>query len=106
MGLFLKSHEKLSGPKSHVLLRPAFSVKLVFYVVKLVVYVLRGIKIKISANFRATRRLRFEDAKRIRPSEMQPKSFGTFATRAPDVACSLRCKGCFTKGTAKLNDQL
>ena len=40
-------------------LRPAHSVKLVFS------YVVKGLKIKISAKFRASRPIRFEDAKRI-----------------------------------------
>ena len=53
-GSFLESPEKL-----FVKLRPAYSVKLVFS------YVVKGIKIKITAKFQATRRLRFEDTKRI-----------------------------------------
>ena len=32
---------------------------------------------KITATFRASRRLRFEDTKRIMSPEMRPKSFGT-----------------------------
>ena len=42
-------------------------------------YVVKGIKIKITAKFRASRRLRFKDTKRI----MSPKSFGTFEKQAP-----------------------
>ena len=41
----------------------------------------KGIKIKIT-KFRASRRLRFEDAKRIMPPEIRPKSFGTFEKQA------------------------
>ena len=65
---------KLYGPeKPFVKLRPAYFVKLVFS------YVIKGIKIKITAKFRDTEHLRFEDTKRI----MSPKSFGTFEKRAP-----------------------
>ena len=49
--------------------RPAYSVKLVFS------YVVKGIKVKISAKFRASRRLRFEDTKGTMSPEMGPKSF-------------------------------
>ena len=58
-----RKSRKLFGPeKAFVILQPAYSVKLVFS------YVVKGIKIKISAKFRGSRRLRFEDA--------PPKSFG------------------------------
>ena len=51
---------KLFGPQEpFVRLRSAYSIKLIFS------YVVKGIKIKITAKFRASRRLRFEDAKRI-----------------------------------------
>ena len=38
---------------------------------------------KIIAKFRASRRLRFEDTKRIMSPEIHPKSFGTFEKQAP-----------------------
>ena len=66
---------KLFGPeKPFVKLRPAYSVKLVFS------YVVKGIKIKIkiTAKFRGSGLLSFEDTKRVMSSEMRPKSFGTF----------------------------
>ena len=70
---------QLFGPeKPFVKLRPAYSVKLVFS------YVVKGMKIKITAKFRASRRLRFEDTKRIMSPEMRPKSFGTFEKRTPE----------------------
>ena len=51
-----RKSRKLFGPeKPFVKLRPAYSVKLVFS------YVVKGIKIKITAKFRASRRLSFED---------------------------------------------
>ena len=51
---------KLYGPeKPFVKLRPAYSVKLVFS------YVVKGVKVKITAKFRDTGLLRFEDTKRI-----------------------------------------
>ena len=46
-------------------------------------YVVKGIKIKITAKFRASRRLSFEDTKRIMSPEMRPKSLGTFEKQAP-----------------------
>ena len=77
-GSVSRNSRKLFGPgKSFVELRPAYSVKLVFS------YVVKGIKIKITAKFRASSRLRFEDTNRIVSPEMRPKSFGTFEKRAP-----------------------
>ena len=74
-----RKSRKLFGPvKPFVELRPAYSVKLVFS------YVVKGIEIKITAKFRASRRLRFEDTKRIMSPEMCPKRFGTFEKLATD----------------------
>ena len=73
-----KSRELFGPEKPFVKLWPAYSVKLVFK------YVVKGIKIKITAKFRASRRLRFEDSKRIMSPEIRPKSFGTFEKQAPD----------------------
>ena len=50
-----KSRELCGSEKPFVKARYAYSVKLVFS------YVLKGIKTKITAKFRASRRLRFED---------------------------------------------
>ena len=72
-----KSRELFEPEKPFVKLRPAYSVKLVFS------YVVKGIKIKITVKFRASRRLRFEDTKRTMSPEIRPKSFGTFEKRAP-----------------------
>ena len=72
-----KSRELFGPEKPVVKLRPAYSVKLVFS------YVVKGIKIKITAKFRASGRLRFEDTKRIMSPEIRPKSFGTFEKQAP-----------------------
>jgi len=44
--------------------------------------VIKGTQIKIAAKFPASRRLRFEDTKRIMSPETRPKSFGTFEKRA------------------------
>ena len=56
LGPVSRKSRKLFGPeKPFVKLRPAYSVKLVFS------YVVKGIKIKITAKFRASIRLRFED---------------------------------------------
>ena len=46
---------------------------------------LKGIKINITAKFRASGRLRFEDTKRIMSPEIRPKSFGTFKKRVPGL---------------------
>ena len=72
-----KSRELFGPEKPFVKLRPAYSVKLVFS------YVVKGIKIKITAKFRASRRLRFEHTKRIMSPKIRPKSFGTFEKQAP-----------------------
>ena len=77
-----KSRKLFGSEKPSLKLRPAYSVKLVFS------YVLKGIKIKITANVRASRRLRFEDTKRIMSPEMRPKSFGTSEKRALDLTLS------------------
>ena len=66
--------------KPFVKVRPAYSVKLVFS------YVVNGIKTKITAKFRASRRLRFDDTKRIVSPEIRPKSFGTFEKQASGSA--------------------
>ena len=70
-----KSRELFGPEKPFVKLRPAYSVKLVFP------YVVKGIKIKITAS----RRHRFEDTKRIMSPEIRPKSFGTFEKRVPGL---------------------
>ena len=73
-----RKSRKLFGPeKPFAKLRPVYSVKLVFS------YVVKGIKIKIAAKFRASRRLSFEDTKRIMSPEIRPKSLGTFEKEAP-----------------------
>ena len=75
-----RKSQKLSGPeKPFVKLPPAYSVKLVFS------YVVKGIKIKITAKFRASGRLSFKDTKRIMSPEMHPKSLGTFEKQAPGL---------------------
>ena len=80
LGPVSRKFRKLFGPeKPFVKRRPAYSVKLVFS------YVVKGIKIKITAKFRASRRLRFEDTKRIMSPEMRPKSFGTFEKQDPGL---------------------
>ena len=78
LGPVSRKSRKLFGPeKPFVKLRPAYSAKLVFS------YVEKGIKIKITAKFRASRRLTFEDTKRIMSPEMHPKCFGTFEKQTP-----------------------
>ena len=72
-----KSRKPFGPEKPFLELRPADSVKLVFS------YVVKGIKIKITAKFRVSRRLHFEDTKRIMSPETCPKSVGTFEKRAP-----------------------
>ena len=48
----------------------------------------KGIKIKITAKFRASRRLRFKDTKRIMSSDIRPKSLWTLEKRAPGPSFS------------------
>ena len=78
-----KSRKRFGPKKPFVKLRPTNSVKLVFS------YVVNGIKIKITAKFRASRRLSFEVTKRIMSPEMHPKSFGTFEKQAPGSMMNL-----------------
>ena len=62
---------KLCGPeKSFVKLQPALSMKLVF------LHVVTGIKIKVTVKFRASRRFRFKDTKRIITRNATEKSSG------------------------------
>ena len=75
---FSKVPKNFGPEKPFVKLRPTYSVKLVFS------HVVKGIKIKITAKFRTSRRLRCEDTKKIMSPEMRPKNFGTFEKRAPD----------------------
>ena len=78
-----KSRELFGPEKPFEKLRPAYSVKLVFS------YVVKEIKIKITAKFRASTRLRFEDTKRIMSPEIRPKRFGTFEKQAPGLGSLL-----------------
>ena len=65
---------KLYGPeKPFVKLRPAYSVKLVFS------YVVKRIKVKITAKFRDTGHLNFEDTKRT----MSPEKIRAFRETGP-----------------------
>ena len=83
LGRVSRKPRKLFGPeKPFVKIRLAYSLKLVFS------YVVKGIKIKITAKSRASRRLSFKDTKRIMSPEMRPKSFGTFEKQAPGQAKS------------------
>ena len=67
---------KLYGPeKPFVKLRPAYFVKLVFS------YVAKGIKIEITAKFRDTEHLHFEDTKGI----MSPEKFRTVSRKSREL---------------------
>ena len=78
-GPFLESTEDFSGhEKPFIKLRFAYSGKLVS------IYVAKRIKISITGEFRALRRLWFEDIKRIMSLEKHPKSFGTLEKRRLD----------------------
>ena len=84
LGTVSRKSRGLFGPeKQFVKLRPAYSVKLIFSLV------VKWIKIKITAKFRASRRLRFEDTKRVMSPEIRPKSFGTFEKQVPGQDASL-----------------
>ena len=83
LGRVSRKPRKLFGrEKPFVKIRLAYSLELVFS------YVVKGIKIRITAKSRASRRLSFKDTKRILSPEMRPKSFGTFEKQAPGlVSC-------------------
>ena len=73
-----RKSRKLFGPeKPFVKLRTANSAGLVFSCV------VNGKQLKHTAKFGASRRLRFEDTKRIMSPEKRPKSFGTFEKKVP-----------------------
>ena len=63
-----KTRKLYGSDKPFVKLRPAYSVKLVL------LYVVKGIKVKITAKFRDREHFRFEDTKRI----MSPGEFRVF----------------------------
>ena len=88
-----KSREVFCPEKPFVKPRSAYSVKLVFS------YVVKGVKIKITAKFGASRRLRFEDTKRIMSPEICPKCFGTFEKRAPGISTLIYWKRWYTADT-------
>lgn len=83
-----KSRKLFGSEKAFVNLRPAYSAcKAVCW------YVIKRIKIEITAKFRASRPLRFEDTKRIRSPEMRPKSLATLEKRTSGLkaaSCSQR----------------
>ena len=77
-----RKFRKLFGPeKPFVKLRTANSAGLVFSCV------VNGKQLKHTAKFCASRRLRFEDTKRIMSPEKRPKSFGTFEKWVPGRKC-------------------
>ena len=70
-GPVTRKFQKACGPeKSSVKLQPALSVKLVF------LHVVKGTKIKLTAKFRASGRLRFKDAKKIVTRSASEESSG------------------------------
>ena len=75
------SRKPFNPGKPFVILRPAYPVKLVFPCV------VKGIKIKINAKFRAPRRFRFEDPKRFMSPEMRQKVSG-LKSNGPRVGLS------------------
>ena len=82
-----KSRELFGREKPFVKVRPAYYVKLIFS------YVAKGIETKITAKFRASRRLRFEDTKRIMSLEIRPKSSRTFEISANQRSLPGKCIG-------------
>ena len=79
---FSKVPKTFLPEKIFLKLWPAYSVNLVFS------YVVKEIKIKVTAIFHTSRCLRFEDTPRIMSPEMRPKSLGTFEKQAPGPSCS------------------
>ena len=74
--VFRKSLKRSGPEKPFVKLWPPYSVNLVFS------YVVKGIEIKITVKFRASRRLRFEDTKRIKSPEITPEKFRDFREKS------------------------
>ena len=73
-----RNSRKLFGPeKPFAKLRPPYLLKLVFS------YVVKGIKVKITAKFRALRRLGFEDTKRTMSPQNAPGKFREFGETGP-----------------------
>ena len=72
-----KSRKLFGHEKPLVKLRIANFAKLVFS------YVVKGKQLEKTAVFRLSKRLRFEDAKRIMSPETRPIIFGTFEKRVP-----------------------
>ena len=72
-----KSRRRFGPKKPFLKLRNANSAKVIFS------YAVKGKHLKKTAKFRASRRLRFEDTKRIVSPETRPKSFGTFVKQVP-----------------------
>ena len=76
LGPISRKSQELFGPeKPFVKVRPTYSVKLLFS------HVVKGIKTKITAKFRAPRRFRFGDTKRIMSSEVSGLSRNKAAGR-------------------------
>ena len=81
-GPFLESLEKQFGK-----LQSAYSIMLVFS------YVVKGTKINITAKFRGSTRLRFEDTKRTMSPENAPKKFRDIRETGPwPVNFYLNCR--------------
>ena len=76
-GPFLKSPENFSARKAIRKTTTCLFCKAGLFLV------VEEINIKITAKFRALRRLRFEDTKRIMSPDIRPKRFGTFKKQAP-----------------------
>ena len=72
-----KTRKRDEPEKPFVKLRPAYSVKLVFS------YIVKGIKLKITAKFRDSEHLRFEDTKRLISAE----KFRDFRETGPGPVC-------------------
>ena len=82
-GSVSRKSRKLFGPdKPFAKLPPAYSVKLVFS------YVVKGIKMKIIAKFRASGRLLFEDTKKI-VTRNAPERFRDFRETGPRAGFEL-----------------
>ena len=59
---------------------------------------------KVTPKFRATRRLRFENTKKIMSSEMRSKSFGAFEKRGPAIYGNLRAPAKLTADNILLKE--
>ena len=97
---FAKVPKHFGPEKPFIKLQPPYSLKLLFS------YIVKGIKIKITSKFRASRRPCFGDSKRIMSPEMRPKGLGTSEKGTPFLRISLRACQVTARWLASCNTEV